>query len=1622
MAIYTGNAKTRFAPPEQAESSKFASGFMDLMDKTFTALGNVGVSATQFEKSFVEDGTYDLPGLRTPARTWPGIKVSSTRRQYTQRPKATVFIKKKQFSALSNNYDAKLLDDDERLYLRCVKALFRRKCDEIAFYESLENINSIYETEGFLSIDSLFDGALSSTMTIAAAFGADAILDALGLGLASVGGPEVGADNLFSGNILENIWGFLQDMDSLRRKNERSKASAHTRWIDDPAEVDYSGLGPGVGVIELNMITNLRTSAGISIGSGSASMSIEDPYQLMLITDTDIEVAIRNATSITSSIQSILGGTAGVRLELARKADRTLAKARRERNQREITFEFVDNVPVASLGIVSNEDRQYYRWQRNIVSRQDIEDAQKVGITNTEIALMNQIMKHMSEYMSSVKSSYDIERRLDESLFPVRDRLRRDFLGQHLIQPMDQVTIFVNSNTQDLTPTTGAAETLNASIAMQSVNIDPELIKQERDEIAPRVALPIYAAIRKKHIFRDDGSCIFSGIAKNISDTYSARDGRFTIDVTCADNTEFLNLGRFTLNPDLQNTFGVVNDPLTPFDIQAAVDQGTGLIIDSRLKLSKTNLDRLKYLRIPSGPRVGENMTNEGDLIQNKRDSIALLTHTPGLVYKWKEGIVAATLQSGGTGGAFGGLSPLANPFAKLDAANIASILITGQPYDYGTFIEGVSKISENSADPSNLSRDFFNYLFDYVGKVNKYYGNFIPAKSQAIDRESALAYFELQSAIKNRNSDANRAIVKLQKLRREIGLRGQSNPSDQDNAQIDSLKKQIETSSAEIAELQQGLPAGIQISLEGNSVFMSINAANQKETDYKIKYRLKKKPEDVRFNQDKNFFIVDSSYDTEFVIQAVSAEIADAGRLDLFSAEYKTPLDIIQSAASALQLEFFADNDGNLVLRPPQYNKMPLSLVLEAMRSEPDTGKGILPAFIKNTLKSRQAATEDALRKNELEIAYELYSLGIDQTNGIDGIERAVRPLLAKSDSGITNNLILDESLVIEEMKLLDITGNPPGTSASSGFVFGPSSRLKTIEQINASSGNGLDSATFEELVSVILTRRALINGEKNLTEDLKDKAKTTALSLIDRLQTNDNASIVRTAFQKITGYLNNRRMILRTLADINRRDVDSSLRDSFLGNLVGVFGTDLMSGVLSASTSMFGTSGLPPVIEKFTENDMNSLDGPRSSRRFIINDDVILDSSFSHNSPAFTQVTVTGAVDFVATSGGTMAGIPSLTATATDFDLWRQYGFRTGQTIHRPDMTSAELQCSPYATLLLSNERRKLHSGSITVMGNEHYKLGDNVYIAFRGMVYYVSSVDHSVDLNSGTYTTRLTLEYGRAVGDIIPTPLDIAGSVPLGATSLSQYYQRDNSFSGTERRTAKGPYILNLGTLHVEPALRSHTEATSITELASNAISGLFSNVDENVDKFIYYNSRALENVVLRARARAVSSPGDDNSIEVRGYFTVPVDSKDNGALIKEFCQKCADRIKVEIEIRMSFASQGNTDGTVAGIPPVNIIFSNIKTPKVIVKVIDIGKPLEEEDRKLLRFPSEAAWLSASPVAVPGGTAPTAQQATAAGVPSVFAGAAAALSAAIAGSQVKKIDLPVNAFDVVFVKGSK
>ena len=179
-----------------------------------------------------------------------------------QDPEATVLVKKRAFASLAENFRPDLMDTNERLFLLATKTLFRTKCLQISNYEKLTKIAQVSTAIGEVDYHLL-----------PIIFGATDALSGLGV----------------------NLGRFKTTIDKVRKIVAFNTESKYTTWQTNPN--DTNGFSEGTGVIEFTTAQSINTTTSIKFSGGSFNLNFSDPYNLMKISNNDIEAAISDAAN-----------------------------------------------------------------------------------------------------------------------------------------------------------------------------------------------------------------------------------------------------------------------------------------------------------------------------------------------------------------------------------------------------------------------------------------------------------------------------------------------------------------------------------------------------------------------------------------------------------------------------------------------------------------------------------------------------------------------------------------------------------------------------------------------------------------------------------------------------------------------------------------------------------------------------------------------------------------------------------------------------------------------------------------------------------------------------------------------------------------------------------------------------------------------------------------------------------------------------------------------------------------------------------------------------------------------------------------------------------------------------
>lgn len=1454
------------------------------------------------ENVYVDNGWSNVPGTAFPGSQIENIDDFKTRRITTQEPTATIYVQKKAFRALRGEFDTRFMDTGEKLLLRATKILFENKCNQIATYESLTKVKQVLNEEAELDaarIRMIVDIFRNSESTFI-----DTLNNAVLTEFEATGDPSIFArsDEAFTGlNSVINQLDSLTDvtLESIARRAESTKLEDTTTWVVDPDAVDdLVKIGRGSGTIELTLVSNVSTHLSLNVGDvGTFSFSIQDPYNLTKITSDEVEIALVAAYRESN----VLGGKGGnvtddfllgpqALLHLAQKKERELSALRRNRingqfsnfgvsrspgsvlsggDAAEIVFTVNPNTLSAQkITISSTASTEVFDSLPTFkLSMLQLSNAQQ--LTTDEEQLVDEIFDLLGRYAVEIARLTDdlANTNNDPNVIYARKKMRQYYVGKNIVQPMDTVHIFMRGRTfrdgQQLGPLNALlygqpfvqsfATDQNASDAV----LEEEMRQFGLDELD--IPLSLYRSMRTGSFLRNAGMHVFGGLISTVTQNYS--NGSYNVNVSGESNMKWLTVSQTNISPSLDQRHGVLEDPLTPFDFSSpdAIDPGTGLIRpDPPLLQDNINNPALIYNSgILKGKKLdGQNIKQDQVVIGNT--GIPVIKHAPGLVYRWKEGVIAVTINNNLTT-ALGssalntpklkrdiGINLTTSPFVSMDAADIISVLVTGFPHNYDSFVMNTQDTGTFvSGGDTNSSFDFFHSFFDVTRSTNRALGNFQPYKMINVTPEEAAQRIQLQTDLKSNSAEIQRLRSDVAKIADQynnaVSIKGFSSADSEDvalsdkvasllNTQLQETQKALDEKVAQFysaAQNRAGNNSGM--SLYGNDIAFELERNIDEDEDQRDSIRrtrlrnnlrVFRNQYDVKFNKDNNLFIVSDEYDKDLDIQAFALQMAQKGGPDLFKSSYNSPFEICKKVAEKLDFEFFCDANGHIQFRPPMYNKTPLSLLLKLFLLDTNQNKKLYPPFLESLFQSKA---------QKIQYDLEVVQIEIDIKNILLGNRNVTIPVFSatKNDGNSQSNIVQDEN-----------TTDPIAAT----FLL---------------KGVGASQSTIQNLAEALIDARnrlAAKTGQRSTPKN--DETLKAAADELDKLN-NPSYPNTNSSRLSITTKLAELKSKLEGLITLKKRFDDQ-------GAMFQTKITPDSTTLGNKSTDRIDTNALLKPFASLIEDDFLDSLGPDSSKRYIITDEQIIDYDFTESDKnVFMRVEVTGEQDLIGGPQGEVAGIPQIVADATDFDLWRQYGYRTLRSVSRPYFKDAETQCAPYALMLLNRARRDVVTGSITVAGNEYYQLGDVVYINSRDLLFYVYGVRHQMAYDSGRFTTTLDLKYGHPLGEYIATPLDV-----IGKNLIKNQTQFNRTLSS--RTTSGGQLGVHLGLVVFPP------DSTTTQDSSEHPGDPLFPVRREMLSGGRgAFNAAQLKDTLVKARKQISNSDAKNAppfpKIEVRGYVS-------------------------------------------------------------------------------------------------------------------------------------------------------
>ncbi len=1438
-----------------------------------------------------------------------------------QQPSATILIKKKMFSSVGDNFRPDFMDEDERLYYKSMKLLFKNKCDQISALEKLSKFEKISSTLGSVP-DQLIPLIMSA---------ADTLND----------GPNDFSNGLI--NKSNNSVSFSRVIDRLRKIYGFNSTNTSTTWVTDSTNLFQSQLGPGTGVIEITNFTNFTTTVSTALGSGGFSIGISDPYEAMLITEYDIERAISDATNVfnNSKIFQTFGQEAPEKL--INRLTSKLNKIRANRGAGPISIKVDPNtllgkrvtVILDRIGVelLFNYDSSsiesilsggafhntsgvsvFSKTQQSggvTITEEYLKDGSIAGVdgidpqkyvfkflseldggkkkrtgNESELDIFGQLISTIYSKMSLDANSQNALQTSNEKTNYARRKLRFQFLGKLIIQPMDSVHIYINSRSkydtkilsglQNMFTGLGMIQNFNNTVtglrgAIESV-FKPSQSFQFQEEKASFVGASfpnyLWTLVRGNFITEKEGTHVFAGVVNSASSNWSK--GSFNVSVEGKDNSLYFEQGKINFKPGVDTFSGSMFDPLTAFkskfdDVSSNYSSDSpDLLKENQVLLGGGDPKRVSLLKAGLGRYPGK-LVHGNNIISDRNldpvtGRITKLFYAPdGLVYKWKEGIGIFTQvgdsQTINSPDRAGNPNIANEPFAGHDIMNVLSLLITGYPYNFETYIRSAQQYDSYGKDPNSkqdASHSFSASLRNDLIKANTLWGNFIPFKNILQDELSIASKISRQIDAASFDQNLDNKIQELQSLIKqsvELKIINILKEDSTDNSEIQTIKTEIQSRIKILEEQVTKFTANIGKELAENSKAISSistiagdfdsenwedpsavkpdrfgntlsDSSKRRFLRRQLNYLTRRMSYNVRANEDKNLFIVDDFYDKDYDIIAYEKSLSSG--LALFNNEFTNVVEKIKHVSSLLDLEVFCDTQGHIRCRPKQYNRMPSSVFYKMMYLKKTLNIRVFPAFLDDifntkldTLRQRLEIIEDQIRLNCAILDHKS-----NMDNDIDAES------FIKTNGAINFSFISDsKSGIVTNIKNLSKAANPEEEKQALNEFTNQLNILKTT--VNAKNEFTLP-AKYDLIKNTIETSKFKEGGipiiktsdEENIIDNLIDRIHTKSGERIDK---NDFFIFTRPTAQQepeklavdtfgiiqgITDKLSERQKVLRLLYDTLKNIQEFKSLDNDNGSMT--------THLLAPGT--YGSDNIPEIFEHMIEDESYDDYGEGSGARYIIKRSQITSMNFSEKAPPWNSVEVQGLLNpydpkglpqgFNGFPGG---GNGMVTARAVDYDMWRLYGYREGAPVVVPFLSDPISQCGPFASMLLSRARKEVLSGSITISGNEFMQPGEVVFIEDRGLLFYVTSVKHTFTSLS-SFSTQLDLAFGHTPGEYIPTNLDIIGKMIYKNKDVADLaiHRQESSFDQ-----------LSLGSLQLLDNATSDSDIAKANEIILNNI---------------------------------------------------------------------------------------------------------------------------------------------------------------------------------------------------------
>jgi hypothetical protein len=1545
-------------------------------DGVFGATGGMGGISGQFDRT--AERRYLEEGFTAYSRSPKVFEILMAQ------PDVTVVIKKKEFASLSQNNIPEFKDEQDSFFMTASSILFQNKCDQFATYERLSKLDTI--TSQSNQVDYGVLPTLLSLYDTANGIG----------GLFNGGGSIFSASFTNAMTLIRDIVAFSQPQQTTTWTTDPNALYQNTYGtgtgvmelttvsrVNTDVALKWGGGGfsftledpYGLSIVTPNDIEVAISAAFNIFNQSSAVKTARSLAQTQVTSNQNLLNQLR--TSRGANIINFIINPAsfpGNRVTLTIDG---------------LGFEIQYNAPLsfAPSAILSGSNITL-----DASALFGSAELGNQGVNGQEQNYIQSILNLMDSLFSLDSSTQGQLRSDNAKSNYVRNKMTLHYGDKPFISAQDSVHIYMMSrNLVDRRVANGLDESFDPTSAFNlqgqmsqgladlstqintAFNPDNNSVQIEKAAFVGN-DFPDYLwqLVRNQFVTDKAGTHVFAGLVGQVTKGWGS--GKFTVNVTGYDNTKYFDLSVVNENPALTNFNGPIYDPLTPFELHLDTVSGKQNQPPQLLGENQTFVQQMMP-RYTSGPYQGQIVTQANFVHQDSDNqpvasgSLSQVYYMPnGMRYRWKEGIASLTFTKNSYSNDFNTSIPSQNvpklttdAFSGQDIMNVLSLLVTGQAYNFATFYQTLIKQAGALSPGADFFKDpnFYNQLLSNIKKNNSLWGNFQPFKSMNMsdqaNAQQMMGYSNVVQQTSNLQSLLSQRANIFDQLTKASGA-GLSSAGTQPNNVASTtaatsstalLQQQLNGLDANIQQLQTNLNSSYQsnnVLVIGNDVSFDNNSSAGTQdpastlTDPNVRRDLRRKTNflarrlfyRVKANQDQNYFIVDNTYDNDMDIQAFAKAIGND--FSLFANEYDVVGHQIQAVAEKLDLEVYADTQGHIQARVPQYNRVPNSVFLNMLRYKETTGIQIFPQFLQNLYSNQVTAAIQTIETMENQIR--LYALALGISNDNDIIYKLNLPI---GEFAFLSN---SQTCKITNIDLLKVFTNPDDQSVSNLASFS--------DNVADQASNVQFAFTTATQANLIVKKfNAGVGNPKNIPiANSNDPALTSRYTTVSNAIFADTGiapANLQSLFPTSTGGVASAADVLsitnQIAKAISSRQIQIKSASALLDTLTAAAQNQISPNdplnTLDANTIAFPglyDGNVPDVLEHMIEDETYDDYGPGSGSRYIIKANQIIGYSITETPPQFNFVQVNGifaqgeGLDLLTGPNGLNlpgGGNTLTTAYAADYDLWRMYGFRAANAVNVPFLSDPDTQLAPYAVSLLNRARGQILNGTITIAGNEFMQVGEVVFIEPENMLYYVEKVSHSFEFG-GKFTTTLKLSYGHHAGHYIPTAFDTIGKVMFKNRQNMNHVVLRNVNSQSEQ---------NIGAI-VIPTTKP---ATSLQDCL-------------NDDKYGNANQYAITNIAQVAYGLLGSQ--SNSKLEIRTYY-YDTNEPASGTL-----QTIANQLKAALTTK-----QGSSGSVLA---PSN---SNVQINALPANQVSVISSLDMVSPTTTKGPSDKAWTYALNLAGPG-----------------------------------------------------